>query len=548
MTSPDLSAYRDIFFDEAREQMDVLEAFLVQGGGDVEEAFRAAHALKGSSATMGYEAVADAAHQLESQLDVIRRGGEVSPLLSKDFESLLVALGRSMTGEESHTLYLEVRADCMMPSVRAQIVVNDLAAVGTVVSVTPSPDLVTGPFAVVLASDKTRAELAELIGRLPEVSLRADEAPASKELPERRATARVSVERLDQSLNLASELMIERARLARSVGNLPDSAESAALRESADRVWKLAGQLQEVAMRARLVPVESVLRRLPKLALDVATKLGKTVEVDVLGGETEVDRSVLDVLGDPLIHMVRNAIDHGFESSLERLAMGKPAAGKLTIQAIPGDGDVSIVVADDGRGLNPADLRAAAVSKSVLSPEKASELSDHEAIELIFASGFTTVAVVSEVSGRGVGMDIVRSNIEKVGGRIEVESEVGVGTRFRLTLPLSLSVVRCLLVRCAGALYAIPVTNIVRTCRNPESGECLAAALDLPAGPCRFGFTVGIAGSEPRTFAVDELVSEEELVVKPISRLAGGCSAISGASILPDGQVVLILDPLKLGA
>lgn len=314
---------------------------------------------------------------------------------------------------------------------------------------------------------------------------------------------------------------------------------------------------------------------MPRMVRDVAQKTGKEIDFQISGGETELDRSLLDVLSDPIIHLLRNSIDHGCETPAERKAAGKNPVGTVTLAARHEENHIVIEITDDGRGINPQKIKDAAVKKEIITPAQADAMTDHDAIKLIFASGFSTAAELSDISGRGVGMDIVKSNIEKIGGRIHVDSQVGKGTRFQVHLPLTLAIVRALLVESGTATYAVPLSTVVETLRlgtndvnfsrekvtgkavlvirgetvplanllmvlegNPNAG--LAKNIDRDAYVVVIGFADKKVG-----LCVDRLAGEQEVVIKSLGNLLGDVPGISGASILGDGRVALIVDAAR---
>jgi two-component system chemotaxis sensor kinase CheA len=316
-----------------------------------------------------------------------------------------------------------------------------------------------------------------------------------------------------------------------------------------------------------MLPIESVFNRFPRVVRDVAAKLGKDVELVIDGRETELDRSVLDEVGDPLGHLVRNALDHGIEPPADRIAAGKPAGGIVRLSARHADGSIVIDIEDDGRGIDPQLLRERAVAKGLISPEAAASMPDADALSLIFAPGFSTARHVTDVSGRGVGMDVVRTNIERLGGQVEVESTVGVGTKISLSLPLTLAIVGCMLVRSTGRVCALPLTGVVETLRV-EAGQIRrvrsrpvitvrdrvlpVVALDAALDGGRSGLTrtsrgfvnmVVVRSRELElALAVDEFVGQQEIVLKSMSAFTGPLTGISGATILADGSVGLVVD------
>ena len=281
------------------------------------------------------------------------------------------------------------------------------------------------------------------------------------------ATVRVDVARLDKLLDLVGELVIDRTRIAR-IGlkfeqQYAGNALLESLNETSVHIGRITDQLQDEIMKARMLPLDSVFSRFPRMIRDLAQKLGKEVQFEVEGQETELDRSVIEVIGDPLIHMLRNSIDHGIEMPDEREQAGKPRGGTVHLRARHQENSIIIEIEDDGRGIDPDKLKQSAVKKGVISEEAAQRLTRKEAIALIFAPGFSTAAALTDVSGRGVGMDIVRSNLQRLGALIDIDSRVGHGTTFRVQLPLTLAIIRGLLVDVAGCVYALPLNAVTET-------------------------------------------------------------------------------------
>jgi two-component system, chemotaxis family, sensor kinase CheA len=384
-------------------------------------------------------------------------------------------------------------------------------------------------------------------------------------------TVRISIERLDTLMGLVGELVTERTRLLQIEVALHeqygrDGAVSA-LSESTNHLGRVIDQLQDEVMRARMLPISHLFEKFPRLVRDVARTVGKQAELVVAGEATELDRSIIDAIGDSLMHLLRNAVDHGIEPPDERLAAGKAAAGVVRLTAVHAQGQIVITVEDDGNGIDPNHIRRAAVSRAVLSEEEACRLSDDEAIDLIFRPNFSTAAQVTEVSGRGVGMDVVRANVERLSGSVLVESMLGHGTTFQITLPLTLAIVSAMLVRLGDAVYAIPLASITGSQDLSESTIStvkgrpamywrnstlplldlhhffahprLAAAQAPGAKPA----AVTVAwGKLQAGLVVDKIIGKQDIVVKVLSPILGKAPGISGGAVLGDGRIALILD------
>jgi two-component system chemotaxis sensor kinase CheA len=383
-------------------------------------------------------------------------------------------------------------------------------------------------------------------------------------------TVRVDVSRLDELMNLVGELVIDRTRISQIGAALAAKFELdqnvEALAETVGHISRITSDLQDILLKARMLPIENVFNRLPRAVRDLAQRMGKDISLELAGGETELDRSVIEVLGDPLLHILRNSVDHGIESPEQREKAGKPRRGVVRVSARHQEGHIVVEIADDGKGIDTARVKAKAVERGLLTPEAAERMSDKDALSLIFASGLSTAAEVSDVSGRGVGMDIVRSNIQKLGGLIDVESEPGKGSRFSLRLPLTLAIIRGLLVGIGGVTYVLPLTSVIETLKveptevqtvgghevivlrgstMPLVGmrELFRSAVREPKseGSAQYVVVVGLA--EQRIgLVVDKLVGEQEVVIKSLSRFCGDVRGISGATILGNGHVALIVD------
>lgn len=388
------------------------------------------------------------------------------------------------------------------------------------------------------------------------------------------STIRVDHEKLDHLMNLIGELIINRNRytmLARRLeeqGVNADVAEVAQdLSETTYAMARISDELQDTIMKVRMVPVASVFSRFPRLVRDLSRKSGKEVDLVLEGEETELDKSVVEVIGDPLVHLIRNAVDHGIESESERVAQGKSTKGKVTLRAYHKGNSVAIEIEDDGKGLDPDKLREVAIKKGILSTEEAKLLDDREAMELIFAPGFSSAEKITDISGRGVGMDVVRTNIKNLKGSVSIFSEIGKGTRFTLSLPLTLAIIDALMVNVSGEVFAIPLDAVSETTKLEASklndingrkavtlrGEVLglielSELLNLPQEEHTDMLSVVIIHSNERRLGlvVDKLLERQEIVIKPLGSYLGDIPCISGATIMGDGGVILILDPHEI--
>jgi len=324
---------------------------------------------------------------------------------------------------------------------------------------------------------------------------------------------------------------------------------------------RVLSDLQRSVMKIRMVPVDQLLRRFPRLVRDVARDCGKDVDLVVQGADTDLDKSLLDAIAEPLTHLVRNAVSHGFESSAERLKAGKPARGRLQLSSYHHGNQVVIEVADDGRGIDAQRVRAKAVEKGIINGQEAARLSERETLDLVFRPGLSTAEQVTEISGRGVGLDVVKAVLEKLKGSVEIDTTLGKGTIFRLKLPLTLAIIKALLFRVAGRLYAIPLNAVAEITRAHEREvhvvqNCEVLQLRNSVLPlARLGRRPSAAGGDEKIFVlvislgerklgllVEALAGEEELVIKALDDETVSTDLVSGASILGDGRVVLIVN------
>jgi two-component system chemotaxis sensor kinase CheA len=378
---------------------------------------------------------------------------------------------------------------------------------------------------------------------------------------------RVDAERIDAVLNLVGELVIGKSMLMQTISEFEKRFPKDPLRTKfADAMSfqvRVLNDLQKSVMKIRMVPVEQLFRQLPRIVRDTAKICGKDVGLQISGQDTDLDKSILDVLTEPLSHLVRNAVDHGIESVAERLAAGKPAQGSLRLNAYHQGNQIIIECSDDGRGIDGYKLISKAVALGILTEEHAERLPDSEALDLIFHPGLSTAEQVTEISGRGIGMDVVRTVLKQLKGTISIESKPGAGTTFLLKVPLTLAIIKALMFRAADCIYAVPLDSVLEIARVSESDihridqhevmqlrdQLLTlvrmSQLAKPAltGVNRNSFVVVVAIAE-RKFGliVDRLVGEEELVIKAMDDHLVATELVSGASILGDGSVVLILN------
>lgn len=679
MTSEDMQQYLGLFLAEAHEQLVLLERSILaleEGTGPdaLQDAFRAAHTLKGSSRAMGFQEMGDLTHAIEDIFSALR-AGTVEPG-TELVDALLQALDtlKSMTDQiaECGTLTVEtapiveqLRAlrsspsqmaesaprsndlvpfpiwtasadeaarqarsddfnlydvmvhfapDAVMKSVRAMMALQALDAIGAVLATSPEEEAIENEafesaIRLVFASKLEPAAIEQALHQISEIARvqvrDANHLVSEPVLAETRAepemadvatasfvaedvhepptmqphhapvsphqTVRVDIARLDKLLNLVGELVIDQTSIDQLTSQVVCTASAEPVHERLSSVTahlgRIADELQDEIMRARMQPIENLFNRFPRMVRDLAKKLGKEIEFVLSGSDTELDRSVVEVIADPLIHLLRNSVDHGIETPEERLRNGKPAHGTIWLRARHAESHVFIEVEDDGRGISPAVVRAKAIEKGLITAQEAESISDRDSLQLIFHPGLSTASQVTDLSGRGVGMDIVRSNLTRAGGQLDIRSVEGKGTAFTIRLPLTLAIIRGLMVRVGESLYALPLGTVCEALHVPGrdlhcvNGRTLFVHRDevvpiLPLDRLLEGLVLPQAPAEDRSvlvvvvtvggyrfgLAVDHLVGEQEIVVKPLGQLLGDIQGLLGATILGDGRIALIVD------
>ncbi len=399
-------------------------------------------------------------------------------------------------------------------------------------------------------------------------------APANKSAS---SSIRVDHEKLDHLMNLIGELLINRNRyamIAKTLETSPaaqvDVAQVAQdISETTYAMARVSDELQDTIMKVRMVPVSSVFSRFPRLVRDLSRKSGKEVELILEGEETELDKSVVEVINDPLMHLIRNSVDHGIESAEARIAAGKPELGKVWLRAYHKGNSVAIEIEDDGKGIDPEKMREVAVRKGIITPEEAKNLDDREAIDLIFAPGFSSAEKITDISGRGVGMDVVRTNIKNLKGSVSTSSRLGKGTRFTLSLPLTLAIIEALMIKMGEQVYAIPLDAVATTTKLEsvrltdvkgrkavtmrgevlgivDLGELLNLHPHQQELPEVLSVVIIQDNDRRLGLVVDHLLDRQEIVIKSLGTYLSDVRGLSGASIMGDGSVVLILDPHEI--
>jgi two-component system chemotaxis sensor kinase CheA len=528
------------FIVETKELLDKLDNDLVElekRQNDVEilnAIFRYVHTIKGTSSFIGFEQMSELTHKFEDVLNKLRK-----------FELKL--------NPEIMDVILE--AQDLMKVLLSKLEANDLSPIDISGVVSKLERISRGEF---LIEDVEKASVDNVSQKLQ-----------SKVIDK---TVRIDVERLDELMNLVGELVLGRNRLTQIVSGIVERFEGESLaRELMDTIAQvdyLTSELQAVVMRARMMPIAKVFSKFPRIVRDLSRDLNKEVELLIYGEETEVDKSVIESIHDPLVHLIRNAIDHGIETPQERKAVGKPEKGKVILRAEHEGNFIVITVEDDGRGIDPERVRRKAVEKKIITEQEASSISDRDALNLIFLPGFSTASKVTNVSGRGVGLDVVKANITKLNGMIDVQSTLGQGTKFMLKLPLTLAIIQGLLVDVCSEIFIIPLSSVIEVVRIPRSqvhsikGREIIRLRDsvLPLvrlanifnlssnGDFKENLYVVVVGLAEKKLGivVDGLVGQKEVVIKSLGSYLNNVRGIAGATILGDGTVRMIVDVAQI--
>ncbi len=690
----EMSEYKEIFKVESEEHLQQLNEALLgleQNPNEMEyinNMFRSAHTLKGMSATMGFNTIAELTHEMENIMDMIRKSQisltekiieiqfecldtlemlveniddpdavDVStlqcklhsitippsnvqdtmtvpapvtklmdpapaknidngipasqstnitePLPCKEVMSKEIEFTREELAEIQHarsndqevfTIKVLLDESCVLKAARSSMVLMNLDKVGKIIKTKPSEKEIEDEkfdfsFVVVAATSESMGSIQQMIENISEVKkvelmiLYPQEEttdahteditkgknvdPTNKNTIQQKKneslktgqSIRVNIERLDNLMNLVGELIINKIRL----NQLATSIKSKDLEEALGTLDRLTNEIQTEVMGSRMVPIDQIFSRFPRMIRDLAKSEGKQINLMIEGKEIELDRTVLDEIGDPLVHLLRNAVDHGIESPQERAKAGKSPEGLVRLAASRQRNTVLIEVQDDGKGMDPSKLRDAAVKKGLMSKEEVSKLSDEEALNLIFLPGFSTNSVITDVSGRGVGMDVAKTKIESLGGNVSVRSVPGEGSIVTLQLPLTIAIIQSLMIKTAGETYAIPLNNVVRdvgiksqdikTIEGQEvillRGEVLPllrlnSILDCPVEVDDKENLIVVVVEKMGNhfgFVVDELLGQQEVIIKSLdSKVLRSVKGFAGATILGDGTVCLILD------
>lgn len=635
----DMSNYLPIFFEESEENLQIISdnlLILENNPKDIQainEIFRAAHTLKGMSATMGFQPIAEVTHAIENFLDEIRNGTKdlsqnLLNALFAAFDSLSVGLANIKDGknpdinldilkefQETETtkvteektfksgikdyeqyvitnafsqgynvfnVKIQLAKDCLLKSARAFMVYRDLEELGEIIKITPSvedieEDRFGDSFELWIITKEDISKIEE-VGEIPEVNsvlvtpfsnegstkdIGVSNQSVVNEVEQKvqiksQSTIRVDLGRLDTLMNLVSELVINKTGLNQSISN----NNQAMTNEGLEQLHRVTTELQNVVMSLRMVPIDRVFSRFPRMVRDTAKDLGKEVDLTIIGKETELDRTIIDEIGDPLVHLIRNAIDHGLESSAERKRLGKAEKGKIELKSYQSGNEVFIEVSDDGQGIDVNKISNIALNKKLITKEQIGNLDEQSILQLIFEPGFSTKETVTDLSGRGVGLDVVKTSIESLGGGIDIQTQLGKGTTFVIHLPLTLAIIQGLLVNVSKEKYAIPLSSIVETAAFDSSKIKkvgaqrvlmyrntvlplldLADILNCPRNwDEELSMVVVKKGDKQIGLIVDNLIGQQEIVIKHLGDFLSNITGFAGATISGDGEVILILD------
>jgi len=655
----DVSRYLDLFLEESMEHLQTLNLGLLSLEKDsnrldlLDEIFRAAHTLKGMSATMGYDPVAQLTHKMESLLEKIKerkillnqeivntlfqcvdalekmllmiREGETPELDLKNLLKKLNNLEKSQVIKEVEQernkqksppkfqqeelesgfneyeinvihealskgfnvwkIMISLSPDCLMKSVRAFMVFRNLESLGEIIKAVPpvqdiEDEKFDREFTLFLVSKEESTEIEQALN-ISEIAIKSMEKVKVKKskgsVPHKPIktknktqfasgkkhqvyqTVRVDIGRLDKLMNLVGELVINKTRLEQ----IYLSNDWRGLHETIEQINHITTDLQMVVQNVRMVSIEQVFNRFPRMVRDLTKELGKEVDLILEGKDTELDRTVIDEIGDPLVHLIRNAIDHGLEPPKEREVSHKSPTGMLKLSAKHEGNQVSICVEDDGRGLDVEAIRCKVLENKIVTKSQLETMDEQAIVNLIFESGFSTAKVVTNVSGRGVGLDVVKNKIVALNGQVSVETKKGQGTRFLIKLPLTLAIIQALLVKVQEEIFAIPLVNIDETTdlepkkiKNIQGqptmvlrGKVLPLVyikkiLEVPGDKEAEELNVVVVqkGKQKIGLVVEDLIGQQEIVISSLGKLLSGLPGIVGASILGDGTVALILD------
>jgi two-component system, chemotaxis family, sensor kinase CheA len=535
------------------------------------------------------------ASQTSASMETAATG--VAELVLDEFQNSLITEAKK-SGINVYQITVIIDEQCVMKAIRAYLVFQSAEELGEIIQTHPTIEQIEQDdfgqsFSLLMLSDRDSHEIKNKLLNVSEIKevivsdgvnskpeavipteVNAKENVVTSEKrdqensnivkkKQRSKSIRVDIEKLDNLMNLFSELIIDRGRLEQ----ISRESQLIELSETVEHMTRISTDLQGVILNMRMVQIEQVFNRFPRMIRDLAKELNKKINLIIEGEETELDRTVIDEIGDPLVHLLRNALDHGLETTEERIASNKSEEGKVSLKAYHSGNQVFIEVSDDGQGINRDKVLNKAIERNVVTKEEAESLSDQQVYSLLFSSGFSTADKISDISGRGVGLDVVKTKIESLGGFITIDSTLGQGSIFRIQLPLTLSIIFAMLVQVEEETFAIPFNSILEiTTELPENistihgqkviqfrGQVvplvfLNKELDVPQANTKldqeelFIVIVGI-GNKTKGLVVDSVMGQQEIVLKSLGEYLNNLYAISGATILGNGEVALIIDP-----
>jgi len=597
------------FITEAEESLDRIEPLFVeleQKGEDnelINDIFRSMHTIKGAAGFLGYQLIVDVAHSSENIMKKLREGDialskELMDVILKSIDMLRLLLAHikekdgieedvsplvqeldstlstAMSGGESAKPESPEPAAVQTPEVEVKTVTETTTAQSEPEEVVEAPQVTPATTEeeqqVQQPGPVTEPVKAETPAKESKPATTAPPKDPGQKLKDKSAqNLRVDVERIDKVMDLAGEVVLVRNRLLnlstyfdQKYSNDPQSE---SLTETVSFLDRVTSEMQLAVMRIRMQPIKKVLGKFPRFVRDMSATLDKDVELVITGESTEVDKTVIEHIGDPLTHILRNSIDHGLESTEERVAKGKPSKGTVKIDIYQKGNQVVIEISDDGKGLDIEKLKKKAVEKGLITPDEAAKMTDEAASDLIFMAGFSTKEVATELSGRGVGMDVVNNNISMLNGYVEITTEKNVGSTFRICIPLTLAIIQALMVEVSGEKYAIPLSPIEETLKvssdeiDNVSGQNVLVIRDKVCPLFELNDLLHTGGNGKNSddhkyiivismgdkkycIAVDKLLGQEEVVIKTLEGIDSSSSFVLGATITGDGKVVFILD------
>ncbi|MDL0101803.1 hybrid sensor histidine kinase/response regulator [Campylobacter felis] len=607
----DMQEILEDFLVEAFELVEQIDHDLVELESNPEDLellnriFRVAHTIKGSSSFLNFDVLTKLTHHMEDVLNKARHGElkitpDIMDVVLESIDRMKTLLNSIRDNGNDSAIGMDIEPICAKLTAISEGDVSAVASVSEepkvepkeeVVPATPEPSVEPDVDVNQLSDSEIEAEIERLLkvrkaedqarraqkkkSAAPTTSKPTTETGGEKKVPASGGgsggmdqTIRVEVKRLDHLMNLIGELVLGKNRLLKIYDDVEERYEGEKFLEELNQVVSqlsiITTDVQLAVMKTRMQPIAKVFNKFPRVVRDLSRELGKQIELEITGEETELDKSIVEEIGDPIMHMIRNSCDHGVEDPATRKANGKPERGVVQLKAYNEGNHIVVEIIDDGKGLDVNELKIKALEKNLITEKEAGQMTDKEAFALIFKPGFSTAAKVTNVSGRGVGMDVVKTNIEKLNGVIEIDSELGKGSSFKLKIPLTLAIIQSLLVGTQEEFYAIPLASVLETVRVPidniytiegknvlrlrEEVLSLVRLSDvfgvkqvLESGDQTYVVIIGVAESK-LGIIVDTLVGQEEIVIKSMGDYLQNIQGIAGATIRGDGRVTLIID------